>query len=490
MRISPTTRWVLTVLALALLTRLGVFFLCVHGDRSRVLTLDTQSYHRPALNLLEHGVFSNYDLSNGISEPAGPAYLAHGGVKRIVATKGPFLPDAFRTPGYPFFLAAVYTVFSQDPLAVVFLQCLLGASTCAIVCLMGAVVGSPRGGFLGGLFLALDPGSVLDCNLVVTETVYTWLLCAALLSLLAALYRQSVPLLVLAGLLAGSSILCRPGGAYLPLVVALGILASAWKPWRARLGYAMLFLLCALVPLAPWLWRNYSLFGVWQISSIQGLNLFFCKAADLESNSLGDQEQANVAIQQLEQEIRPAIEERPRNQLEMANLYQEYAIRHIRRQPGAYLKLHALGTVKLLLSPNVDELYSLNEWPYQRSGLFSMILEGPKGHGTDQSMQKRDYFALTLALAETLWLVALYALALAGILTSGRAQWRGYLLLLVLVGLYTIAIAGSQGSARFRLPAMPVIVLLAGLGVERLRRLKSSYQSAERAAPFLVSRSA
>jgi 4-amino-4-deoxy-L-arabinose transferase-like glycosyltransferase len=475
------TRGTLVVLAVALLARLGVFFLCVQGQLPRAVTPDSDSYQHPALNLLRHGTFTHYDIEDGALEPKGPAYLTHGGVPRVIATRGPYLPEVFRTPIYPAFLAGVYAVFGDNPLVAVFWQCLLGASACALVCFTGVRAGAPRAGFWGGLLLALDPGSALTCNLLITDTLYTWLLAVVVALLIAFSQRQRLAYLLAAGACVGLSVLCRPGGSYLPPLLAAWVLLASARPWRSRVVRMALFAAAVAVPVGPWLYRNYSTFGVWQVSSMQGLNLFFCKAADLESGALADGELSNAALRRLEEGVRPAIEERPRNQLEMAALYQDYAVRRIRQQPGTYAKLHVLGTAKMLLSHNVGEFYYLNGWQYRRTGLLAAVLEGTSAGGSSGA-ERRDPTGVTLALAETGWLLGLYVLAAVALMVAFRGGHRTLVALLLLVILYNVLTPGSQGIARFRLPAMPVIALMAGLGIERLTRSWSSRRAGAEAA--------
>jgi 4-amino-4-deoxy-L-arabinose transferase-like glycosyltransferase len=334
----------------------------------------------------------------------------------------------------------------------------------------------PRAGWWGGLILALDPGSVLNSNLVITETLYTWLIAASLLLLVSYWRHARLGYLFAAGLLLGLSILSRPAGTYLPVLAAIWVFLFAARTWRSSTAALCPLLIGLAIPLVPWAARNHSTFGAWQLSSIQGLNLFFCKAADLESNSLGDQERSNAALKMMEEEIRPAIEETPRNQLEMAQLYQTFAVRRLLRQPVPYARLHVLGTVKLLLSHHAHDFYLLNGWKYQETGLLAMLLGG----GEDSARQSgpRDWFAISFALGETCWLLALYILAVLALWRGWRVETRALLVLLVLMALYSVALPGPEGIARFRVPAMPAIALLAGLGVGRLRMLSFKRSSA------------
>jgi hypothetical protein len=463
----------LAIFGFAALLRLGIFFACALPDARRVFTQDSLTYERPALNLLQHGVFSSYDLSNGIVEPHGPSYMKIG-VNRITATKGPYLYEVFRTPFYPVFLAALYGLFGHMPLLAVFVQCLLGASTCVLLYLIGVSAGLARAGAWGGILLSVDPCSMLNCCFLQSETWFTWLMYAGLFTIVLYATSHRYWPLVFAGCFLGLSILCRPAGMFLPLVLGFALFFRPGASWQQRVSAPLIFLAATFFTVLPWMYRNYIHFGVWQLSSLPGLNLFYCKAADLEAGSLGDEPRANLARQRLEKAIEPALQERPRNQFEMANLYQEYGVKKILAQPGRYLKLHVLGTIKLFLAHDADTLYELCRRPYERTGLFTAILEGPADSesGEASSLDQRLY--VSISLAQIVWLLLLYVLGAAG-LWLGRASGQTWILaLFTLTILYFGLTPGPQGIARFRVPAMPGLCFLAGVGIDRLPRSRHS----------------
>ncbi len=66
-------------------------------------TADTDSYIRPAQNLVTRGVFSQLDPENRQDSSLHGGYLTVEGIPRIVATKPPYDFDAFRTQVIPCF---------------------------------------------------------------------------------------------------------------------------------------------------------------------------------------------------------------------------------------------------------------------------------------------------------------------------------------------------------------------------------------------------
>ena len=73
----------LVLFLLGFLLRLPVLFLALANPARAIPPGDAPGYYQLAINLFQHGVFSS-------------------------SSAAPFHPDAFRTPGYPLFLALIF----------------------------------------------------------------------------------------------------------------------------------------------------------------------------------------------------------------------------------------------------------------------------------------------------------------------------------------------------------------------------------------------
>jgi len=80
-----------------------------------------------------------------------------------------------RTPGYPFFLAGLYTVFGVRLLPVQLVQCLLFAGTCWFAQDLGRRIFNPRAGLLAGLLCAVHPSLLRYVPDLHLETLLTFL---------------------------------------------------------------------------------------------------------------------------------------------------------------------------------------------------------------------------------------------------------------------------------------------------------------------------
>ena len=187
--------------------------------------------------------------------------------QNIRAGDGPRLDEstvAARPPGYPYFLAAIFSVIRSSPdvpplLAVRLAQALLGGALCLMVWLAGSKLYGPAVGVAAAAFVALDPFLTYFSGLILSEALFALLLAAAMLCLLHS-ENGKVGWAAAAGLLLGASAMVRASA--LPMIPAV---AAAWVllRWRKRGGLrqgAAVILLAAAV-MIPWAWRNYKLTG-------------------------------------------------------------------------------------------------------------------------------------------------------------------------------------------------------------------------------------
>lgn len=214
---------------------------------------DTKFYVELARNWLDHGVYG--------------LFIA-----------GQLLSSDMRMPGYPAFLAAIYSEFGRTGMAVMVVQALVDLGTCVLVALMAARLAPPsqRGvAATAGLWIAaLCPFTANYTAALLTEVPATFLTTLALLVFVFVLGDASmeVPLhslergallkwvgwFLLGGLLVGIGTLVRPETPLLLAAVAL-ILSIRWRrraDW-SKLALAGLWMAVGLLAaLTPWAARN------------------------------------------------------------------------------------------------------------------------------------------------------------------------------------------------------------------------------------------
>lgn len=211
------------VFACALAVRLG------HLARTGVpteLKADAGEYHAYALNLAEHGRFE------------GP-----GGLR------------GSRMPGYPAFLAVVYSLGGGVRAAVV-AQSVLGAAGAALVCLTAWTLLPPAWALGAGLAAATYLGLIDPCVLLLSECLYSFLLSLALFFL----YKDGspAPRAALFGAALGATYLVRPE--LLPYALACAAALPYCLKGFGRRESALAAGVFALF-VAGWTARNYAVLG-------------------------------------------------------------------------------------------------------------------------------------------------------------------------------------------------------------------------------------
>lgn len=217
-------------------------------------------YAQLARNLLEQGVFS--------TDP-----------------EPPFKPTLIRLPGYPLFIAAVYSVFGHDNnSAVRIVQGVFDTGTCVIIGWLAWLWTEDerrkkRNTYYAFVLATLCPFVVIYTATLLPETLTTFLMVSITLTTTLAL--QAVNALkrcvwwAVTGILVGIAVLVRPDSGLFGAAVGIALVVfeiflgrSSGRQLSRRalaiLWQGMVLSTAFLLVLTPWTLRNYRLFGVFQ----------------------------------------------------------------------------------------------------------------------------------------------------------------------------------------------------------------------------------
>src|SRR3954468_24991689 len=232
----PRTALVLLVIALAV--RLA-FIAATPGYTPRH---DDRDYDRLACGLV-----------------AGKGYTRHGPPTRVKAcSDGPTgQPTAFRPPGFPMFLAAVYTV--SEPLGVDrwlaarLAQAVLGTVVVALLGLVAWQLFGRRTALAAMGLGAVFPPAIVLGGALLTETLFTALMLGAIAAVLADRRAGGAARwLIVAGMLCGLAVLTRSNAPALLIPLLLAVGATGEWPLRARIGRAAALAVIAALVVVPW----------------------------------------------------------------------------------------------------------------------------------------------------------------------------------------------------------------------------------------------
>jgi 4-amino-4-deoxy-L-arabinose transferase-like glycosyltransferase len=173
-------------------------------------------------------------------------------------------PTAFRPPGYPYFLGAVYRVFdveratNQDRWHVARIaQAFVGAAVVALVGVLAAQLWGPIVALVALAMTAVYVPLITVGGAIMSEPLFDLFMLASLAAALA--YRRSphrYRWALFAGVLAGLATLTRAQA--MILLVPLAIAVWDGRPWRSRaaIGPPLVLLVAAALTIAPWTIRN------------------------------------------------------------------------------------------------------------------------------------------------------------------------------------------------------------------------------------------
>lgn len=193
---------------------------------------------------------------------------------------------AFRTPGYPLFLAPFHALFGKLALFATFAgqHLLIMATSLVTAAICGRVSGRSLAAVLGYGLSALCYSRDWHANLVLSETLFTFLLMLAIAALTHFCSRRSLVAAGSIGLLIGLATLVRPISTYLWVPVALVFVLPRFRWWRASdgqlpswfsvVGQVAVLVAAVYIALAPWLLRNQVLFGSPFMTQFIGRNLW------------------------------------------------------------------------------------------------------------------------------------------------------------------------------------------------------------------------
>jgi 4-amino-4-deoxy-L-arabinose transferase-like glycosyltransferase len=187
------------------------------------------------------------------------------------------VPTATRPPLYPIALGGLYSLTGPNTDAGRALQVALGVLIVLFVYLLAARLFSKKVALIAAGLAAVNPGLVYLSALLMTENLYILLLLGLFLVVLEDLTsgRVSYVRFAAGGVLAGLTALARPTAFVFALAVPALALAGERENVRRRVRASALFIVLALLVIAPWPIRNQAALGEWVTFTTHGGITFY-----------------------------------------------------------------------------------------------------------------------------------------------------------------------------------------------------------------------
>ena len=440
----------LLLFAVALLLRLLLLFCGPWQEPARALTPDS-----PHMVLLAHNLCTYYTY--GKAEETG---LVHRAIARLRTANGTspardangLVPEVFRPPGYPAFLAIFETLF-HDLRWGLFCQCVLGALLTWVVVSLGWFFGfTRRASLLAGLLWAVHPGLIVYDNLLLTESLFNIL---SICGLYVAAFGAAPYGWLGSGILVGVAGLVRPLALlYEPLLLAISL-----KRGQLRWSAALAQLLLVLMPSGVWAVRNNLAGEGFRVSTVPDINLLYYSAAYAISEERAEDWEASWPRRIDELSDKLAARLQPGE--DVSGAVRRLALEELGARPSTFVLVQVKSAVRLFVAHSLESVYQGLGQVYTPSGIFSRLI---LREANDESASGLG--AVAMAASWTALNAIICVAALVGAFRGWRARLRVPVFVCVLtLILFTLATA-SVGLERMRMPMMLPLVLLCGLAVQ------------------------
>lgn len=401
----------------------------------KVLTGDSKGYVILAQNLLERGVFS-------------------------VATSEPYYPESFRAPGYPVFLAALFAIFSFSNLALFVHALLVGTAPILLYLLLRDW--HERAAFWGAILFAFEPVRIFLSSSFLSDGLFTLIFLATLLFLEQSYKERSLSYVVLAGVLLGFAILIRPIAIFLPLLLGIYLLLRL-DALRLKVVYTSIFLASVLLITGPWMLRNHSLFGSWNISSVGAANLMLYNAPEfLKWYPIEN----GVSVLETFRAKQSALPREEALSLARSTEFTSAFRQVIEGAELRYVIFHVFKTIPFFITDGLrDTVRQMQIEIGAMPNISTAIMRGEIG--SILAYLKTGGLPIALFLIGSgIWGIVTVLCIVEGVRAVFALSWRPVIFLLILIAYFAL-LTGPVSNARYRVPIEGFMLSIAAFAVLR-----------------------
>ncbi len=209
--------------------------------------------------LLQTFFIINYNANPVESDAIHYNLLARNLLHNIIFSLDGKMINLQRSPGYPFFIFLIYSLFGERILAVQLAQVLIIALVCLLIYKIGCIIFNKNIGIMAALITAVHPVFICQSFPLLSETLMTFLIIVVVYLAIVSIQTHKVKYFILLGILLGAAALTRPVVLLLPFFSIFTLLF--FYHWRKVLRLALFFLIPFILVVGIWIYRNYKYTG-------------------------------------------------------------------------------------------------------------------------------------------------------------------------------------------------------------------------------------
>lgn len=376
--------------------------------------------------------------------------------------------ESFWMPGWPAFIALVYSIFGEAPWVVLVFN--IGLGTVGVFLLYKSVklLLGDKLAVISSLLLACDPHQIIYSQTLLSENLFLPVLLIFFYFLVKHLDGKSTLYLILASLMAGSLVYIKSIALYIYIVPLVIIFFVGSGTIYEKLKKGVLIILVVMAVHFPMSLKNYVNDDYWAVTSNGGFNALFIYAGSVYTNQLGYSSVQKDQI--LQQKLDSLIGKGNTNQFDYDSAAKRLAGEIVLKYPLEFLTNHLAGCINIFTSLSTYQFSVV--LGIEDNGLFL-----PGNYGASQLGMVEKFFknkqtgVLILAGFIAIILLIQYFLASVGIFKLLRERRYSEFLIPFCFILYFALITGVIGSsARFRLPIAPFYLIFSGVGILYVKR--------------------
>lgn len=369
------------------------------------------------------------------------------------AESPPFDPNVTRTPGYPIFLALIYSLFGRNYNAVFIIQIIMSNLTALLVYFIAFksfVSYKKQIASLAYILVLFCPFLWFLAKMLFTETLFTFLVTLSILLITVALERNSYWLFFTSGLITGIALLTRPTLSLLPIFLVLLIILAGIKKdkFSSLVKKNIVYITAVMLIWSPWIIRNYIVFKEF-IPLTAGISGAFFYMGTLPPYRYSTEFFYKEEEKRFDDYLSKAGNTKAIIALD--NEYKKDAFKRIKEMPLTYFK-YTLQRIPILWLSSFSHYFGL-ETPLRelRDELRNKILQ------KQNFMRELMFILIKLSL---IFINILYvSTAVVGIVLLSK-YWRKYYPLLIIPLYFTLIYTVlGRADARYALPAYPIMLI-------------------------------